>query len=131
MKSITSTDATILVRRLHNEGNLIWHFGAKVILVLPNDTVSVKNKVEVIHALRKHGYLRSNETMNGDAFKHFRMAAEATMLDAKDFFERFRESDAEADLKANKNNIAGIKEVLTKHVGDMVYEDYQTAVATA
>ncbi|MCB9365901.1 MAG: hypothetical protein H6508_01745 [Calditrichaeota bacterium] len=131
MKSITNTDATILVQRLHNEGNLIWYFGAKVILVLPNNAVSVKNKVELIHALREHGYLRRNETLNDEVCKHFRMAAEATMLDAKDFFERFRGADAEADLKANKNNIAGIKEVLMHHVGDMVYEDYRTAVVTA
>lgn len=131
MKSITNNEAMNLVHRLRADGNLIWYFGAKVILVLPNDTVSVKNKVELIRALRESGYLHGDQTLDKDALWHFRLEADETMLDAEDFLERFRGYQAVNDLMVNSHNTQGIKDALTKHVGGLRYNDYLTSVEIA
>jgi len=75
MDSLSINQTMNLVNRIHKDGNHIWHIGAKTILVLPNEAVSIKNKLELIRGLREHGYLQCDETLNTEAYRQFRAEA--------------------------------------------------------
>ena len=83
MDSLTISQTMNLVHRIHQDGNQIWHLGAKTILVLPNEAVSIKNKLELIHGLREHGYLQGDETLNKEAYRHFRTEADKLKRNAE------------------------------------------------
>lgn len=107
MDSLTINQTTNLVHRIHQDGNQIWHLGAKTILVLPNEAVSIKNKLELISGLREHGYLQGDETLNNEAYRHFRTEADKLKRNAERVIARSGRTDS-------GRSIADFKHALTQ-----------------
>jgi hypothetical protein len=75
--------------------------------VLPNEAVSIKNKLELIRGLREHGYLQGDETLNKDAYRHFRMEADKLKRNAERIIAKSGNPDSEC-------SIADFKHALTQ-----------------
>lgn len=120
MDSLTINQTKNLVHRIHADGNQIWHLGAKTILVLPNEAVSIKNMLELIRGLREHGYLQGDETLNKEAYRQFRAEAGKLKRNAERIIARSGRPDSEY-------SIADFKHALTQmNKMEISNENYKT-----
>jgi hypothetical protein len=117
MKTITNETAMNLAHKLRTDGHLIWNIGAKVILLLPNEAVSVKNKEELNRALHESCYLDPDRCLEGQALAFFRSEAEEIMLDAEDWIDRFGTPASKIQLESVRHDITGVKALLKQHMG--------------
>jgi hypothetical protein len=129
MKSITNEDAMKLAHQLRTDGNLIWNIGAKIILLLPHEAVSVKNKNALNRALHEYDYLADDQCLDGTALAHFRMEAEEIMLDAEDWL--LRAGIPAVQIDQVRRNMTGMRSLLTRRIGHMNFGDYLTVVESA
>jgi hypothetical protein len=119
MQIITNEAAINLAHRLRNDGHLIWYIGAKIILLLPNEAVSVKNRLELNRALHEASYLDADQCLEGQALAAFRSEAKKIMLDAADWIHRNGTPASKIQMKKVSHDISGVKALLRQNMGDM------------